>query len=83
VPIDASTCENFSPDSVPSVQELIKEIDSWKPDSTADGKKLKDYKKTQLAEHIAAFKQAFLRPLQESTKQEQLQKTLSKPDLSY
>jgi len=70
VPIDPNNATEFNPFKVPTVQQLIHEIDSY-PKDDSNPKKLKDYKKTSLKSHVDYFKSKFLRPMQESIKNEQ------------
>jgi len=72
VPINPEECDKFSPKNVPHVEQLIQEIDNY-VENSIDGKKLKDYKKTSLHEHIKFFKKEFLTPLLQSINQDQLQ----------
>lgn len=60
VPIDTSALEDFDPTAVPTVQELLGEIDSWKGDEkTEDGAAVKapqDWEKTSLKPYIDLFR---------------------------
>ncbi|KAM7185160.1 eukaryotic and archaeal DNA primase small subunit [Naviculisporaceae sp. PSN 640] len=66
VPINTKNLEEFDPLSVPTVQELIKEIDEWKnseadgddDDAEKDGSKhpIQDWEKTSLKPHIEQFR---------------------------
>lgn len=69
VPIDVRTLEEFDPFAVPTVTELLAEIDAWDgkhaPDELQpDGKRVQDYEKTGLkpyVEHLRAFAQALIK----------------------
>lgn len=64
VPIDTKNLEEFDPLGVPTVQELIKEIDEWtdlnteEDDTEKDGNKhpVQDWEKTSLKPHIEQFR---------------------------
>ncbi|KAL8654943.1 MAG: hypothetical protein Q9226_003237 [Calogaya cf. arnoldii] len=61
VPIDTRRVENFDPLSVPTVTELIHEIDAWVPqnqdaDSEEGSTKLQDYEKTRLKPYVDYFR---------------------------
>jgi DNA primase small subunit len=63
VPIDPEKCESFDPFSVPTLESLLKELDS---DNTMeqDSDSVKDYEKTSLKPHVEYFK-SFLSGLSE------------------
>ncbi|KAL8732137.1 MAG: hypothetical protein Q9166_002884 [cf. Caloplaca sp. 2 TL-2023] len=61
VPIDTRRVEKFDPLGVPTVTELLHEIDSWEPqnkklESEKDLEKLPDYEKTSLKPYVDYFK---------------------------
>jgi DNA primase small subunit len=61
VPIDLRRLEEFDPLGVPTVTELLGEIDAWdsankKPDRDDDAKKLSDYEKTSLKPYVDYFR---------------------------
>ncbi|KAL8669239.1 MAG: hypothetical protein Q9168_006166 [Polycauliona sp. 1 TL-2023] len=61
VPIDTRRVESFDPLGVPTVTELIHEIDAWGPqnqdvDSEEGSKKLQDYEKTRLKPYVDYFR---------------------------
>lgn len=60
VPIDTSKVEDFDPLSVPTVTELLAEIDSWagegRNDSEEEAKKMQDWEKTSLKPYIEYFR---------------------------
>lgn len=61
VPIDTRRVEQFDPLGVPTVTELLGEIDTWdkasmKRESEEDAKKLQDYEKTSLKPYIDYFR---------------------------
>lgn len=60
VPIDTKALEDFDPTSVPTVQELLMEIDSYKGDTTGEDDKTKaaipDWEKTSLKPYIDGFR---------------------------
>lgn len=57
VPIDAKAPEEFDPFEVPTVQELLTEIDSWKaPEGDEEAKNVADWEKTNLKPYIEQFR---------------------------
>ena len=61
VPIDLRRLERFDPLGVPTVTELLGEIDVWdsaskKPEGEEESKKLQDYEKTSLKPHVDYFR---------------------------
>ncbi|MCJ1322880.1 hypothetical protein MMC15_008230 [Xylographa vitiligo] len=62
VPIDTTRLEKFDPLGVPTVTELLGEIDEWdagkgkEEEGEADGKRLQDYEKTSLRPYVEYFK---------------------------
>jgi len=63
VPIDPAHVEDFNPEEVPTVSDLINDIDAYDSSHTDSAKALKDYKKTRLAKDVEFFKKQFLKPL--------------------
>ncbi|KAJ4254991.1 p48 polypeptide of DNA primase [Fusarium torreyae] len=57
VPINTKNLEDFDPLSVPTVQGLLAEIDSWKSEETDEGgKNPADWEKTSLKPYIEQFR---------------------------
>ncbi|KAH8840480.1 hypothetical protein MCOR27_006467 [Pyricularia oryzae] len=64
VPIDTKNLEDFDPLGVPTVQELLEEIDAWKQpevkkeqgDDAAAQRPMQDWEKTSLKPHIDQFR---------------------------
>ncbi|KAF2088476.1 prim-pol domain-containing protein [Saccharata proteae CBS 121410] len=62
VPIDTRQVEDFDPLSVPTVTELLEEIDAWdrengaKQEPDADVKKIPDWEKTRLKGYVEFFR---------------------------
>ena len=64
VPIDVKRVEEFDPMTVPTVQELLAEIDAWKgengngedEDGADEGKKMQDWQKTRLRPYVEHFR---------------------------
>ena len=61
VPIDLRRLEKFDPLGVPTVTELLREIDDWdlaskKPERDDELKKLQDYEKTSLKPYVDYFR---------------------------
>lgn len=55
VPIDPKRLEEFDPEDVPTVTELLAEIDNWKGDEE-EATKIQDYEKTRLKPYVEFFK---------------------------
>jgi len=68
VPIQAETVESFDPFSVPTLPQLMKEIDDYEEkDPMEDGRTMnirKDWQKTSLKQYFEPFQKKFLEPLQ-------------------
>lgn len=56
VPINTKNLEDFDPLSVPTVQGLLAEIDSWKSEEKENSKGLADWEKTSLKPYIDQFR---------------------------
>ncbi|QUC17159.1 uncharacterized protein UV8b_01400 [Ustilaginoidea virens] len=58
VPIDTKDLEDFDPLAVPTVQELLGEIDCWKSEASQDegGKGVSDWEKTSLKPYVDYFR---------------------------
>ena len=62
VPIDTKKLEKFDPLGVPTVTELLGEIDEWdninkkKEEDDADTSRIQDYEKTSLKPYVEYFK---------------------------
>lgn len=57
VPINTKDLEEFDPLGVPTVTELLKEIDEWAAsDGENDGKSIQDWEKTSLKPHVEYFR---------------------------
>ncbi|RXG42186.1 hypothetical protein VDGE_02251 [Verticillium dahliae] len=59
VPIDTKALEEFDPTTVPTVQQLLSEIDEWKADEEepeAPQKSVQDWEKTSLKPYIDHFR---------------------------
>lgn len=66
VPIDPSNVEEFSPETVPTLSQLINELLELNSESLSkDGKSLKEYERTALNPSIQLFKK-FLNNLESS-----------------
>mgnify|MGYP001034384179 CR=1 FL=1 len=69
VPIDPDECDNFDPALVPTLAELIAEIDRFDETHGRDSD-TKEYEKTSIKRYIQFFKRKFLKPLQNSIRAE-------------
>jgi DNA primase small subunit len=56
VPVDPRTFEDFDPLSVPTIQQLIHEIDAWKEPEVKSEKVVHDWEKTSLKPYIDYFR---------------------------
>lgn len=58
VPINTKNCEDFDPLEVPTVTDLLREIDEWTQpeDGEKDGKALQDWEKTSLKPYVDYFR---------------------------
>jgi DNA primase small subunit len=57
VPINTDKLDDFDPLGVPTVQELLQEIDAWKEDETApSGSPVQDWEKTSLKPYVEQFR---------------------------
>ncbi|KAF4554571.1 DNA primase small subunit-like protein [Elsinoe fawcettii] len=56
VPIDPANVEEFDPFAVPTVQELLGEIDAWTPGEGEEAGKVQDWQKTSLRPYVEYFK---------------------------
>ena len=60
VPINTKALEDFNPLTVPTIQQLIQEIDEWKDDDAApsqdSGRGMPDWEKTSLKPYIDYFR---------------------------
>ncbi|KAF2108702.1 DNA primase small subunit [Lophiotrema nucula] len=55
VPIDTRTVEEFDPLAVPTVTQLLQQIDEWKGEEE-EGKKIPDWEKTELKPYVEFFR---------------------------
>ncbi len=56
MPINTKNLEDFDPLGVPTVQELLAVIDSWKGEEEEGGKGIADWEKTSLKPYIEQFR---------------------------
>lgn len=58
VPVDPKTVDDFDPLDVPTVTELLGQIDQWDGDVEMDGsgKKMQDWEKTRLKPYVEHFR---------------------------
>ena len=58
VPINTKHCEDFDPLSVPTVTDLLREIDEWTgpEDGEREGKTIQDWEKTSLKPYVEYFR---------------------------
>jgi len=65
VPIVSENPEAFDPMTVPTVNQVLSEINEFQPDPAVDLSKIRDYEKTSLKPYILYFKRFVTRLLQE------------------
>jgi DNA primase small subunit len=87
VPIDPRHLEEFDPLTVPTVTELLGEIDEWDSEnqtSTVEGetKRIQDYEKTRLKPYVDYFK-AFVASLLKDEKPVKSEGTKSKDGMEF
>ncbi|XP_033728623.1 DNA primase small subunit-like [Pecten maximus] len=64
VPIDVEQVDDFDPMAVPTISQILDELNQTSTTSTDDsGKKMKDYKKTSMGEYLRIFEK-FLKGLE-------------------
>eukprot|EP00281_Chroomonas_sp_CCMP1168_P033808 CAMPEP_0206248572 /NCGR_PEP_ID=MMETSP0047_2-20121206/20442_1 /ASSEMBLY_ACC=CAM_ASM_000192 /TAXON_ID=195065 /ORGANISM="Chroomonas mesostigmatica_cf, Strain CCMP1168" /LENGTH=423 /DNA_ID=CAMNT_0053674227 /DNA_START=28 /DNA_END=1300 /DNA_ORIENTATION=- len=66
VPLDPRTIQDFDPATVPTINEILSQLDS------NTDKSVKDSEKTDLAHHLKTFERTFLKPLERKVAQEKL-----------
>lgn len=57
VPLNPAKVDRFNPEEVPTVLQLVEEIDSFAREAKEDLKRVKDYKKTSLKESVSIFEE--------------------------
>lgn len=62
VPIEVDKVDEFDPFQVPTLEQLMRELDNFEDDGS--GRKLKDWQKTSLKGYFEPFRKEFLDPLQ-------------------
>jgi DNA primase small subunit len=92
VPIDPQKCETFDPTTVPTLSQLLNELNEneAKHSSINNGSKTRDLEKTSLGRAVHFFQTSFLDPLLQSSKaevaaayQEKLHESASRPTLNW
>jgi DNA primase small subunit len=70
IPIDTSKIDEFNPETVPSLTTMADQINAYdeKHGSKAEG--VEDFKKTDMAGHIAFFEKSFLKPMLQTIKKD-------------
>ena len=65
VPIQVENVEEFDPFAVPTLDQLMKELDDFEEANSNDdsGRQLKDWQKTSLKEYFEPFQKEFLEPM--------------------
>ncbi|KAG0565834.1 hypothetical protein KC19_7G017400 [Ceratodon purpureus] len=87
VPIDPQDCDNFDPTNVPTLAQLLNELNA---EGVKGGSECRDLDKTSLGAPVRLFQTKFLEPLQRANKaeitalhQEKLQEVSAKTSLSW
>ncbi|GBG90656.1 hypothetical protein CBR_g51004 [Chara braunii] len=71
VPIDPQTCEDFDPMAVPTVSQLLNELNTASSEETSKTvERVKDFEKTSMREAVEIFRSTFLDDLCKSCKAE-------------
>ncbi|CAK9195968.1 unnamed protein product [Sphagnum jensenii] len=92
VPIDPQKCETFDPTTVPTLSQLLNELNEneAKHSSINNGSKTRDLEKTSLGRAVHFFQTSFLDPLLQASKaevaaayQEKLHESASRPTLNW
>ncbi|KAJ7515196.1 hypothetical protein O6H91_22G005100 [Diphasiastrum complanatum] len=91
VPIDPDDCDNFDPSTVPTLSQLLNELNNSKSNVKGSSKKVsKDWERTSLAKSICFFRTSFLEPLLRSCKLEieahhqgKIQELAGRPTLNW
>lgn len=63
VPIQAEYVEDFDPFTVPTLPQLMKELDEYQENDEDSGRKVQDWHKTSLKKYFEPFQKEFLEPL--------------------
>eukprot|EP00088_Acartia_fossae_P045308 TRINITY_DN4870_c0_g1_i6.p1 TRINITY_DN4870_c0_g1~~TRINITY_DN4870_c0_g1_i6.p1 ORF type:complete len:410 (-),score=113.21 TRINITY_DN4870_c0_g1_i6:728-1957(-) len=74
VPFDPNFVDQFNPEQVPTVSQLMDEIDKFSNTATEEQKKMKDYKKTSMKASVQIFED-FLTKLSKTWKGELIAKS--------
>ncbi|OXB37025.1 DNA primase small subunit [Cryptococcus neoformans] len=78
VPINPSLIDEFDPDTVPTVGQLLNELDNVKPeDSEAAGRRMEDYEHTSLGPYVEMFEKHVAAILRDSRNAKRAAKTES------
>ena len=79
VPFNPSKAERFNPEDVPTVLQLVEEIDDFTKEASDELKNVKAYKKTSMKEAVSIFEE-FLSNLASSWKGKLIEKSDMKMD---
>jgi DNA primase small subunit len=63
VPIQVEAIDDFDPFQVPTLPQLMKELDEYQEKEDASGRKVQDWHKTSLKEYFEPFQKEFLEPM--------------------
>ena len=70
VPIDPKEVDDFDPFAVPTLSQLVKELDEF-DEEAAKGRKLQNWEKTSLKEYFEPFQKQFLDPLTKEVRRQE------------
>lgn len=79
VPFSAAKVEKFNPEDVPTVLQLVQEIDAFTKDASEELKNVKAYKKTSMRDSMVIFEE-FLSNLSNTWKGKLMEKSDAKMD---
>lgn len=70
VPIDPNNCDDFDPTAVPTLSELLEELNMGIRPELDNSSSTEEWEKTSLGQYIRFFRSSFLQPLLKSCKEE-------------
>ena len=77
VPFNPSKADRFNPEDVPTVLQLVEEIDAYTKDASEEMKNVKAYKKTSMKDPVGIFEE-FLSNLASTWKGKLIEKSDTK-----
>ncbi|PHH49979.1 DNA primase small subunit [Ceratocystis fimbriata CBS 114723] len=84
VPVDTSRLDEFKPLEVPTVQELLQQIDDWKEESgEGNSKAISDWEKTELKPYINYFRAFVAGLLRDETRSVKRERDMDEDSLDF